>query len=105
VFEASKLSRPLLLNRIVFREIGKSGQPPLDLRGCFLVGLQVEGVTSNQVSSLACFCIDQKAKNITQLFLDFMCPLNLIVQSVITQGSTAGVRDHPKSEKQPHAED
>jgi len=105
LFELSKLVHPLPLSDTVSREIVKSGQSGIDSRGRFLVWHQVDRIIRNQVSTLACFRINHKAENSTQLFLHFVGSLNLIVQPVITQGGTAGVRNHPKSEEQPNSED
>jgi hypothetical protein len=95
----------LALSGTVSREIVKSGQAGLDLGGRFLVWDQVDRIIRDQVSTLAGFRINHKAKNGTQLFLHFVGSLNLIVQSVITQSGTARVRHHPKSEEQPDSED
>jgi hypothetical protein len=70
-----------------------------------LVRLQVDRIIRDQVSSLACFRIDGKAKDGTQFFLHFVGSLNLIVQSVITQGRSAGIRNHAQGEEQPNRED
>jgi hypothetical protein len=54
---------------------------------------------------LAGFRIDHQVQKRTQLFLHFVISLNLIIQSVITKGSTARVRHHPESKKQPDGKD
>jgi len=70
-----------------------------------LVGLQIDRIVRNQISTLACFRIDHKAKNGTQLFLHLVVSLNLIVQSVITQRGSAGIRHHAEGEEQSDSED
>jgi hypothetical protein len=104
-FDPSKLRHLPLLRGTGFRQPVKRSQSGIDLRGRFLVGLQVDWIIRNQISTLACFRIDHKAKNGTQLFLHFVVSLNLIVQSVVTHGGSAGVRYHPEGEEQPDRED
>jgi hypothetical protein len=70
-----------------------------------LVRIQVDRITRDQVSPLACFRIDGKAKDGIQHFLHFVGPLNLIIQSVITQGRPARIRNHAEGEEQPNGED
>ena len=105
MFEPLEVVYPLLLNGTVSREIVESSQPTLDLRSRCSIRLQVDRIIRDQVSPLACFRIDYQAQNGTQLFFYFVGSLNLSVQSVITQGSTAGVRHHTESEEQPNTED
>jgi hypothetical protein len=104
-FEPPKLVHPLLLRGTGFREAIKPSQSGIDLRNRFFVGLQIDRIVRNQISTLACFHVDHKAKNGTQLFLHLVVSLNLIVQSVIAQGGSAGVRNHPEGEAQPNSED
>jgi len=70
-----------------------------------LVGLQIDRIVRNQISTLACFHVDHKAKNGTQLFFTSWFSLNLIVESIIAQGGSVGVRNHPEGEAQPNSED
>jgi hypothetical protein len=94
LFEPPKIVYPLLLRAAIFCEISESSQSAIDLRDRFLVRLQVNRIVRKQVAALACFRIDGKAKDGTQLFLHFVSSLKLIVQSVITQGRSAGIRYH-----------
>jgi hypothetical protein len=105
LFEPSKLTHLFPLNGVASREIIQSSQPAFDLGGRLLVWLQVDCVIGDQVSALAGLRIDHKPKNCTQILLYFVGSLNLIVQSVVTQGSPAGVRNHTKCKKQPGSKD